>query len=227
MSPPFFSSLLSQPRLLFLACPRFRIKLQALPAAAAVLASSTDGANRGFAAAASASASASQGANGSSSRSGKLAFGAAAATAGALAFAAAPLAFAEEEADHGKLIALFHLLFFCACERERERGGSESERRKREELLKTHIFLSRPFFSTLSLPFFPKLVSIIRSPPAELPLEPLGPVQQLRPPGHQARPPSTFFAHFSFSVPRRNVGEREGDERTSKKNTDACLFSLF
>ena len=67
--------------------------IQALPAAAAALASTTDGANRGFAAVAN---------GGSSSSSRKLAFGAAAATAGALAFAAAPLAFAEEEADHGE-----------------------------------------------------------------------------------------------------------------------------
>lgn len=71
---------------------------EALPAAAAAaLASATDGgANRGFAAAA-----ANGGSSSSSSSSRKLAFGAAAATAGALAFAAAPLAFAEEEADHG------------------------------------------------------------------------------------------------------------------------------
>ena len=78
------------------------LPVQALPAAAAAaLASTTDGANRGFAAAAAA-----QGASGGSS-SRKLAFGAAAATAGALAFAAAPLAFAEEEADHGESDSIF------------------------------------------------------------------------------------------------------------------------
>ena len=147
---------------------------------------------------------------------------------GALAFAAAPLAFAEEEADHGELFIF--LIFFCSSiEREaavRVKGERERERERETSqnspffLFLSDLFFDPPLFSTSGLhpPSFPWSHSGLFSSYDH---------QAIRR-GHQV---SSMLCFFSFREMRRE-GERRRNERadknysTNKKNTDILLSSL-